>query len=120
MNLPRHIIEARLAILNDIIQRGGSIAEAADTLEMARNNVRDWMCRRGIPLPAGWQARPTKKAGPRMPDGSPFLSDKVADPSALTEEEKEAAERFGIRFERAAWLLQCEFKGTAYGLRITR
>lgn len=120
MRLPSHIIEQRLAGLREVIAANGTIAQASTLLNVERNNIREWMKRRGIALPPSWHPRPTRRSGPRLPDGQPFLSDKTADPAALTEGEREAAERFGIRFERAAWLLQCEYSGTAYGLRITR
>lgn len=120
MNLPKHIIEARLATIRALIAAKAPFHMAIEQLNIERNNIRDLMRRHNIPLPDGWKPRPTKKYAARVPNGLGFLPDQVADPAALTDEEREAAERFGIRFERAAWLLQCEYSGTAYGLRITR
>lgn len=120
MNLPRHQVEERLAYIRAAIAADLPLAAVTARFQVARNNVRELMNRHGIALPASWVPRPTRKYGERLPDGAPFQPDCTADPAALSAEEREAAERFGLRFDRAAWLLQCEASGTAYGLRVTR
>lgn len=120
MNIPRHQVEERLAYIRTAAATGLPLSAVTDRFALARNNVRELMHRHGIELPATWLPRPTRKTASRLSDDAALMPDQVGDPASLTEDERGAAEALGIAFERAAWLVTCEAKGTAYGLRITR
>lgn len=104
MNIPRHQVEERLAFIRAAIASGQPLSAVTERFSVARNNVRELMQRHGIALPLAWVARPCKKHGPKLPDGSPFLPHMQGDPATLSPEVREAAGRFGIKPHRAAWL----------------
>ena len=119
MNITKSQIKERLDALQAIIASGQTIDEAVRQFGVNRYNIRQFMLRHGVPMPTAWVARKIKKWAGTKPN-APFLSDQRLPADRLTDDELDAAYRFGIHPERMAWLLSCEYSGTAYGLTSTR
>jgi hypothetical protein len=120
MNISKAQVEARVAGLNRLITEGRPINDAVALFGVPRNNIRDFMRRHKMEMPKHWVPRPHKVNRTQHNPNEPFLAAQRLPADRLTDDELDAAYRFGIHPERMAWLLTCEYSGTAHGLTCTR
>lgn len=120
MNITKAEVQDRVDGLTRLIAEGRPINDAVAMFGVPRNNIREFMKRHRITIPPAWVARVHRRWAGENDPNQPFLAAERLPADRLTDDELDAAYRFGIHPERMAWLLSCEFSGTAYGLKVTR
>ena len=108
-------VDRRLLDARDLIAKGVTIRALSERWGIQREAAKQFLRRhrvKGVPRAIG-RPKGSKAANMKIVGNEPEWQN--ADPSALTDDQRDAALRMGISYTRFAWLLQCPKGGNAVG-----